>query len=161
MSISLADDELLITRTFDAPASLLFALWSKTEHMKRWMGPANFTCPEAEIDFRVGGAYRAMILSPENGENWFGGIYREIVRDTRIVFTFTWDKGPSAGIETVVTITFEERDGKTVQTFHQTPFLTVERRDSHVHGWNQTFGKLESYAAEIQRRMLHDHDLSV
>ena len=55
MSARLADDELLITRTFDAPASLLFALWSKPEHMKRWMGPANFTCPEAKIDF--GGDY--------------------------------------------------------------------------------------------------------
>ena len=161
MSRSLAGDELLITRTFDAPASLLFALWSNPEHMKRWMGPANFTCPEAEIDFRVGGAYRAMILSPEHGENWFGGIYREIVQDRRIVFTFAWDKGPSAGVETLVTITFEERGAKTVQTFHQRPFLTAERRDSHVHGWNQTFGKLESYAAELQRRMPHDHDLSV
>ena len=55
MSARLADDELLITRTFDAPAALVFALWSKPEHMKRWMGPANFTCPEVEIDFRVGG----------------------------------------------------------------------------------------------------------
>ena len=59
MSARLADDELLITRTFDAPASVLFAVWSKPEHMKRWMGPTGFTCPVAEIDFRVGGAYRA------------------------------------------------------------------------------------------------------
>ena len=98
MSARLADDELLITRTFDAPASVLFALWSKPEHMKRWMGPANFTCPEAEIDFRVGGAYRAMIKSAEHGENWFGGVYREIVTNRRLVFTFAWDNdGPSAG----------------------------------------------------------------
>jgi uncharacterized protein YndB with AHSA1/START domain len=63
VSDTLADDELLITRTFDAPASLLFAPWSSPEHMKRWMGPANFTCPKVEIDFRVGGAYRAMITA--------------------------------------------------------------------------------------------------
>src|SRR6516225_7735531 len=63
--------------------------------MKRWMGPANFTCPEVEIDFRVGGAYRAMITSPAHGENWFGGVYREIVENKRLVFTFTWDNdGP-------------------------------------------------------------------
>ena len=48
---------------------------------KRWMGPADFTCPDAEIDFRVGGTYRAMIKSPQHGENWFGGVYREIVPD--------------------------------------------------------------------------------
>jgi uncharacterized protein YndB with AHSA1/START domain len=52
-----------------------------------------------------------------------------------LVFTFTWEnEGPSAGIETLVTITFEERDGKTVRTFHQAPFRNVERRDSPVGG---------------------------
>jgi uncharacterized protein YndB with AHSA1/START domain len=149
MSASPADHELLITRTFDAPASLLFALWSEPEHMKQWMGPANFTCPEAQIDFRVGGAYRVMITSPKHGESWFSGVYREIAKDKRIVFTFTWENhGPSAGAEMLVTITFEEHHGKTVQTFHQRPFLTVERRDSHVDGWNQAFGKLETYVAK-------------
>jgi uncharacterized protein YndB with AHSA1/START domain len=152
MNARLADDELNITRTFDAPASLLFALWSKPEHMKRWMGPGNFTCPMAEIDFRPGGAYRAMIRSAEHGENWFGGVYREIEQDKRLVFTFAWDNdGPSAGAQTLVTITFEERDGKTVQTFHQRPFLNVERRDSHVGGWTQAFDKLAAYAATIAK----------
>jgi uncharacterized protein YndB with AHSA1/START domain len=148
----LRDDELLITRTFDAPAAVVFALWSRPEHMKRWMGPAEFTCPEAKIDFRVGGAYRAMIKSAAHGENWFGGVYREIERNRRLVFTFAWDnEGPSAGVETLVTITFEERDGKTVQTFHQRPFLSVERRDSHVGGWNQAFDKLDAYATKVAR----------
>jgi uncharacterized protein YndB with AHSA1/START domain len=152
MSARLADDELLITRTFDAPASVLFALWSRPEHMKRWMGPANFTCPEAEIDFRVGGSYRAMIKSAERGENWFGGVYREIVKNRRLVFTFAWDNdGPSAGVETLVTITFEEQGGKTVQTFHQRPFLNVERRNSHVGGWTGAFDKLGAYAAKFAK----------
>jgi uncharacterized protein YndB with AHSA1/START domain len=152
MSAKLADDELLITRTFDAPASVVFALWSEPEHMKRWMGPANFTCPEAEIDFRIGGAYRAMIKSAAHGENWFGGVYREIERNRRLVFTFAWDNdGPSAGVETLVTITFEERDGKTVQTFHQRPFHDVERRDSHIGGWSEAFDKLKTYAAKVAR----------
>jgi uncharacterized protein YndB with AHSA1/START domain len=152
MSARLADDELLITRTFEAPASLLFALWSQPEHMKCWMGPANFNCPEATIDFRVGGAYRAMIKSAEHGENWFGGIYREIEPNKRLVFTFTWDNnGPSAGVETLVTITFEESDGRTVQTFHQRPFRSVERRDGHVGGWTETFDKLAAYAASIAK----------
>lgn len=152
MSARLADDELLITRTFDAPASVVFSLWSKPEHMKRWMGPENFTCPEAEMDFRVGGTYRAMIKSAEQGENWFTGVYREIVANKRLVFTFRWNnEGPSAGVETLVTITFEQRNGKTVQTFHQTPFLNVERRDSHVGGWSSAFNKLAAYAAQIAK----------
>ena len=152
MNVAIADDELLITRTFEAPASLIFDLWSKPEHMQRWMGPADFSCPEAAIDFRVGGAYRALIVSPEHGENRFGGTYREIIPNRRLVFTFAWDNsGPSAGIETLVTITFEERGGKTVQTFHQRPFLNTERRDSHVGGWSQAFDKLGAYAATIAK----------
>jgi len=68
------------------------------------------------------------------------------------VFTFTWENdGPSAGLEMVVTITFEERDGKTVQTFHQAPFRTVERRDSHVGGWSEAFDKQAVYAEEIEK----------
>jgi len=149
---TIADNELLIIRTFDAPPAVVFALWSNAEHMKRWMGPKDFTCPEASIDFRVGGAYRAMIASAEHGENWFGGIYREIVPDKRLAFTFTWEnEGPSAGIETLVTITFEERDGKTVQTFHQAPFRDVERRDSHVGGWSEAFDKQAAYAEKIAK----------
>jgi uncharacterized protein YndB with AHSA1/START domain len=150
MSAKLADDELLITRIFDAPASVLFALWSEPAHMKRWMGPKDFDCLEADIDFRVGGAYRAMIKSAERGENWFGGVYREIDQNRRLVFTFAWDNdGPSAHVETLVTITFEERGSKTIQTFHQTRFLNAERRDSHVGGWNQSFDKQQAYAKKI------------
>jgi uncharacterized protein YndB with AHSA1/START domain len=152
MSARLADDELLITRTLDARPSVVFALWSDPEHMKRWMGPTSFTCPVAEIDFRVGGSYRVLIKSAEHGENWFGGVYREIERDRRLVFSFAWDNdGPSAGVETLVTITFEERDGKTIQTFHQRPFLNVESRDSHVGGWTEAFDKLEAYAAKNRK----------
>lgn len=152
MSARIADDELLITRTFDAPASIVFSLWSNPEHFKRWMGPEDFTCRDAEIDFRVGGSYRAMIKSPKHGDNWFGGVYREIVANKRLVFTFAWNnEGPSAGVETLVTITFQELNGKTTQTFHQTPFLSVERRDSHVGGWSSAFQKLAAYAAQIAK----------
>jgi len=150
MSAKLADDELLIRRSFDAPASVIFALWSEPEHVRRWMGPHGFDCPEIDIDFRVGGAYRAMNRSAEHGANWFGGVYREIERDKRLVFTFAWDNdGPSAGVETLVTITFEERNGKTVQTFHQAPFINTERRDSHIGGWNSAFDKQQAYAKKL------------
>jgi uncharacterized protein YndB with AHSA1/START domain len=112
-----ADNELLIVRIFDAPPAVVFALWSNAEHIKRWMGPKNFTCPHVTIDFRVGGSYRAMIQSAEHGQNWFGGVNREIVQDKRLVFTFAWDnEGPAAGIETP-TITFQERDGKPGEAF--------------------------------------------
>ena len=152
MAAEVSADELLIIRTFAAPASLLFAMWSDPEHLKRWMGPQGFDCPRAEIDFRVGGTYRVLIRSAANGDNWFHGVYRDIEPGSRLVFTFTWDNdGPSAGIETVVTITFAERDGKTVQTFHQAPFLSQERRDNHIGGWNQSFDRQATYAQKLAK----------
>lgn len=152
MSAQLADDELLIRRTFDAPPKLIFSLWAEEEHFKKWMGPEGFDCRRAELDFRVGGSYRAMIYSEEHGENWFGGVYREIEPNRRLVFTFAWDEGPSARNETLVTITITERNGKTEQVFHQTPFLNVERRDSHLGGWTSAFDCIEAYVAELSRK---------
>jgi uncharacterized protein YndB with AHSA1/START domain len=152
MSATLADDQLLIQRTFDAPAHVVFSLWAEARHMRRWMGPDGFDCPQMEMDFRVGGAYRGTIRSAEMGDNPFHGVYREIEPNRRLVFTFAWDNdGPSAGVETLVTILFEEKDGRTVQTFHQTPFLSVERRDSHIGGWSQAFDKAQAYAAALAK----------
>lgn len=152
MSARLADDELLITRTFDAPASLLFVLWSDPRHFRSWMGPEGFECVEAEIDLRVGGRYRGMIRSPETGDSWFGGEYREIEPPTRLVFTWMWDEGPSGEVETLITITFAEHNGMTTMTFHQTPFISVARRDAHVGGWTSAFNKLGAYAAGQQEQ---------
>ena len=146
----LADNELLIVRTFNASPSVVFALWSSVEHMKRWMGPNNFTCPEARIDFRVGGTYRAMIKTAENGS------VAITARSCRISVSSSPSPGitkPSAGLETLVTITFEEREGKTVQTFHQAPFSNNERCDNHVNGWSEAFDKLHAYVAEVGKEL--------
>jgi uncharacterized protein YndB with AHSA1/START domain len=149
--------QLTIVRTFDAPAALVFSMWSDPQHFAAWMGPEGFTCPVVEIDFREGGAYRALIVSDETGESWFGGVYQEIAPHIRLAFTFTWNNtGPSAGVETLVTLRFEERDGRTTQTFHQAPFLDNERRDSHRGGWTSAFKKLacrmESLMAEVKAK---------
>lgn len=153
MSATLADDELLITRDFDAPASLLFSLWTDVNHFAKWMGPEGFTCEEASIDFRIGGKYRGMIRSKDHGDSWFGGEYREIDPPTRLVFTWMWDTGPSGEVETLITITFREQgDGRTTMTFHQSPFISVERRNAHVGGWNSLFNKLAAYATKQQTK---------
>lgn len=156
-----ADNELLIVRSFDAPASLVFRMWELPEHMSRWLGPRDFTCTAVEIDFRPGGRWRACIESPERGQRWMGGEYREIERDRRIVTSFAWDPGnrdpsgacvPNMG-ECVITVTFAERDGRTVQSFHQTPFATIEARDDHNRGWSLCFDREEALAATLLQEM--------
>jgi uncharacterized protein YndB with AHSA1/START domain len=151
MSAELAGDDLLIVRTIDAPVSLVFAMWSQAQHMRHWMGPPGYDCPELTLDFRVGGAYRGRIRSGAASDDRFGGVYREIEPDRRLVFTFAWDAGPSAGVETLITLTFEARGGKTVQTFHQTPFLSPARRDAHGRGWTGAFDKQQAYAEALSK----------
>jgi len=142
--------DLIIVRTFDAPASVLFALWTEPAHFSRWMGPADYRCIEARMDCRAGGAYRGMIRDAKGDENWFGGVYQEVTPFTRLAFTWAWDGGPVGGREMLITITFEERDdGKTVQTFHQANIATQSSRDSHEGGWTKTFEKLAAYAAGL------------
>lgn len=148
----LADDELLITRVFDAPVSLVFRIWETREHMMRWLGPKDFSCTHLDLDFRPGGTYRACIVSDAYGETWFGGTFQEIVKDRRIVMTFAWDDRPDQpGINTLITVEFTEEGGRTVQSFHQTPFVSVESRDSHVGGWNECFDREQVYAETLAR----------
>lgn len=143
---TLRDDELLLVRAFSAPVSLVFQLWADAEHRKRWWGPKGFTCTHLDSDFRPGGAWRTCFESEKHGANWSGGVYREIERDRRLVFTFAWDEGPAGGVETVCTVTFAEQNGATIQTFHQTPFHDRARRDSHVVGWSQVLDRQQAYA---------------
>ena len=151
-STPLRDDELFIVRVFEAPVALVFRLWEDPEHRARWWGPKGFVCTFLEQDFQPGGRWRACFGSPETGEEWQGGEFLEIERDRRIVFTFAWDKGPSAGIETVVTVTLDERyGGNTVQTFHQTGFREVERRDAHVVGWSQLLDRQQAYVEPLAK----------
>ena len=147
----LPDDELFIVRAFDAPVALVFRMWEDPEHRARWWGPKDHVCKLLKQDFRPGGAWRACISSPQHGDSWHGGEFREIERDRRIVFTFTWDSGPAGGIETLVTVTFAEQHGMTIQTFHQSPFTSLERRDSHVVGWSQLLDREQAYI-EAQAR---------
>ena len=140
----LRDDELLIVRHFDAPLPLVFRMWEDAVHRANWWAPRDCRCTHFSHDFREGGAWRAC-FDFKGDENWQGGVYKEIDRDRRIVFTFTWDSGPAAGAEMKVTITFAEAHGQTIQTFHQTPFATAERRDSHVAGWSGLFDRQQAY----------------
>jgi uncharacterized protein YndB with AHSA1/START domain len=128
----------------------VFSIWTTRAHMIRWWGPKEHTTPHLDLDFRVGGAYRACIVNAAGVESWMGGRFVEIVENERIVFTFQWEGAADGkGVETLITVTFEERDGKTTQTFHQAPFLDADSRDNHVRGWTQLIEKEQAYAERM------------
>lgn len=140
--------ELLITRVFDAPRSLVFRVWTSPDHLYRWWGPKDFTTPSVKMDFRPGGAYRTVIRSPKGADHIMVGTYREIVEPERIAFTFSWEgEDGERGLETLITVTFADEGGKTRLSFHQAPFQTVENRDSHGQGWSEVLDRLAGYLA--------------
>ncbi len=140
------NDELVITRTFDAPRELVWKAW--TEDMDQWSAPRGFTIPVSEGDLRPGGKWHAVMVSPEGRELPLRGVYREIVPPERLVFTHAWDdETGKPGPETMVTVVLTERGGKTEMNFRQTGFDSVESRNGHVEGWNECFVKLEELLA--------------
>jgi uncharacterized protein YndB with AHSA1/START domain len=143
------DDELLIDREFEAPVALVFRLWQSREHMLRWWGPEEFTAVELDGELTPGRPWHGAMTSKQYGLSRFGGVIREVEKNRRIVFTFKWDEGPGADRDTVVTVALAEKDGKTIQTFHQAPFSTVAIRDSHVAGWTSLFNKQQLYVENV------------
>lgn len=141
---ALADDELLIERVLRAPPDLAFAMWAEAHHFRAWLGPVGFTCTQADLDFREGGAWSATMASDQHGQSRMGGRYLEIDPGRRIVMTFRWLNG-EPDPETVITLTFTPVEGGTLQSFHQTPFDNVARRDSHVGGWSEAFDSEQAY----------------
>src|SRR5205809_3469040 len=115
LTVSLpSDTEILMTRVFDAPRSLVFETHSKAEHLRRWWGPRRYEMPVCEIDFRPGGAWRMVHRGEDGAEHGFRGEFREIEPPERIVWTFEYEGAP--GHIAVETMTLTEHAGQTTLT---------------------------------------------
>lgn len=143
-----ANNDLVISRVFNAPPALVFAAWTVPRHQAHWSGPEGFTTPHHAMDLRPGGAWRACLRSPQGEDHWVGGVYREIEPPTRLVMTHGWQQedGQPTGPETLITITFaEEGPGRTRMHFHQSGFGSQASRDGHADGWSSSFDKLAAW----------------
>ena len=112
-----SERELVATRTFDAPARIVFEAWTKPELFKRWWIPKSFglTLLSCEQDVRVGGSYRLEIAHPASKEPMaFFGKYLEVTPPSRLAWSN--DEGGEGG--PITTVTFEEKDGKTILVMH-------------------------------------------
>ena len=111
------DDQILITREFDAPRHLVFEAYTKPELVKRWWHANRGRVTVAEIDLRVGGKWRYVMVAEGGIEVGFHGEYREVVPNERIVSTEAYEGLPDPDASpTVNTATFTEADGRTTLT---------------------------------------------
>jgi len=134
-----SDDRLELRRTFDVPRTVLFDAWTRPDSVREWFAPGEMTVPFAEIDFREGGRYRIAMRNPDGSQYIVSGTYRKIVPAERLVFTWRWEGDPE---ETLVTITFDEREGRTEMVLRHERFASKESHDRHLDGWNGCIEKL-------------------
>lgn len=143
---SAVDDKtgLRIRRTYDAPVAAVYAAWTDPEQMKHWMGPSD-DYGEAEVttDLRVGGRYRVVMRAPDGELHRVGGVFREVVPNRRLVYTWAWESTPER--ESEVTVEFRPSGGGTELTLTHQRFFDTEARDKHAHGWNGCLARFGRY----------------
>jgi len=149
------EQELVITRIFDAPREHVWRAWTEPERLMRWWGPKGFTSPACKIDFRVGGKYLYCMRSPEGQDFWSTGTYREIAQPSLLVCTdsFADEEGnvvpathygmsPDFPLELQVAVTLAEDGGKTRMTLRHVDIPAGEMSEMCEAGWNESFDKL-------------------
>jgi uncharacterized protein YndB with AHSA1/START domain len=145
-----SEREVVVTRTFDAPARLVFEAWSKPELFKKWWVPRSLgmTLRSCEMDVRTGGKYRLVFGDDPANVMAFFGTYLEVVLEKRIV----WTNEESGDAGSITTVTFEERDGRTLLVMSEI-YPTKEAFDAAGAGaqeaTHETFGQLDELLAEL------------
>ena len=146
-----SERELVVTRTFDGPARIVFEAWTKPELLMRWWAPKSFgiTFISCEADVRTGGTYRLVFGHPQSDQPMaFFGRYLEVVPNARIVWTNEESEGGS-----VSTVTFEEKDGRTLLVLHDL-YPSKEALDEAIASgsngaWPEQFDALDELIADV------------
>ena len=133
---------LTIKRRFKAAPEKVYAAWTRPQELAKWMGPVDVTAVEAKADLRVGGRYHIRMIVPGDEHN-VGGVYREVVPNERLVFTWAWRSTPER--ESLVTVHLKSDGDGTLMTFTHEQFFDQQARDNHERGWTGTFEKLAKY----------------
>ena len=151
------DPVIVMTREFDAPRELVFAMYTKPEHVKRWWGPRYITLSTCEIDLRPGGAWRYVFSNGAGPATTFKGVYSEIAPPQKLVYTFIYDVDQIRDHPAVVTETFEALGSRTrmTQTVRHDSFTS---RDGHLNsgmesGAAETLDRLEELLATMPREL--------
>jgi uncharacterized protein YndB with AHSA1/START domain len=142
-SATISKPSLTIKRRLKAAPAKVFSAWTDPEKVKRWMGPGAVAVVHAENDVRTGGRYRWLMKKPDGGEHDISGVYREVIPNEKLVFTWAWKTSPER--ESLVTVQIKpDGDGSLLTLTHE-QFFDEEARDRHNEGWTGAMDKLEKY----------------
>jgi uncharacterized protein YndB with AHSA1/START domain len=151
MSTPITDRELVLTRIIDAPPARVFKAWTDSEQLKQWFAPKPGTTPVVETDVRPGGSSLLVMRSPEGQEFPNRGVYLEVVKNERLVFTDAYVKAwePSEKPFMTVIITFEDAGGGKTKYTARVQHWSVADRETHEkmgfhQGWGQCADQLNA-----------------
>ena len=149
-----SDRDLVLTRIIDAPPEKLFRAWTEPELLKQWFAPLPYTTPVAELDVRPGGSNLVVMSGPDSIDMPNRGVYLEIVKNERLVFTdaYTGAWEPARKPFMTVILTFEDEGGKTRYTA-RVRHWTIADREAHEkmgfhEGWGQCTDQLAALVAK-------------
>ena len=134
--------ELQLSREIRAPREKVFDAFVTEAAMREWMCPRGMTVPALELDARVGGGFRITMRARDGEHFTVQASYREIARPERLVYTWQWLREGMPNVETLITVTFAERDGATRVHMTHTGFPDQAMADSHEGGWSSCFNRL-------------------
>jgi uncharacterized protein YndB with AHSA1/START domain len=150
-----SDRELVLSRIINAPREKVFKAWTDPQLLKQWLAPLPWTTPTAELDVRPGGANLIVMRGPDGNEFPNRGVYLEVVKNERLVFTDAYTKAwePSEKPFMTVILTFEDAGGKTKYTARVLHW-TVADRETHEKmgfhtGWGQCTDQLAALVAKL------------
>jgi uncharacterized protein YndB with AHSA1/START domain len=152
-----SDTEILITRDFDAPRHLIYKAWTTPELVQRWWHANRGTCTSTEIDLRVGGKWRWVMVTDSGFEVAFHGEYRELVPNERLVYTEVYEGAPPGpdGEEAALNIvTLEDLGAGRTRVISLSQTRTKEVRDMIINsgmegGMQDAYDLMEQVAASL------------
>jgi uncharacterized protein YndB with AHSA1/START domain len=135
-----------LKRRLNATPAQVYAAWTNPAQLARWFGPAGTVegSVKSELDVRVGGRFRASFTGCMDGNSEYhevGGVYREVVPNQKLVFTWAWHTMPER--ESLVTITIKPDGDGSLLTLHHEQFFDQAACDGHARGWTGSLDKLE------------------
>lgn len=134
---------LTLRRHYEVGAEKVWRAWTDPQALKLWFGPAEIvSVPVSEIDLRVGGRFRVVMLEANGERHEVGGTYREIVPRRKLVFSWAWHSTPER--ESRVTVLIEPAGRGCELVLRHEQFFDEAAREGHEHGWTGSLVKLEA-----------------
>jgi uncharacterized protein YndB with AHSA1/START domain len=150
-----SDRELTLTRLIDAPREKVYRAWTEAELLKQWFAPLPWTTPAATLDVRPGGSNTIVMRGPDGNEFPNSGVYLEVVKNERLVFTDAYTKAwePSQKPFMTVILTFEDAGGKTRYTARVRHWSVADREAHEKMGFHQGWGQCAEQLAAVAAKL--------